>query len=215
MTLTFHGHPLSSYCWKALIALYDTGAPFEYETVNLGDPAARERFLALSPLGKMPALVDGGLALSESAIVIEHLAGRFPEAGLMPEDPSAALEVRYWDRMFDLYLHSPMQRLVGYKLRPEGQGDPYGVAQARAELRTFYDLAETRMAGRTWAVGDSFTLADCAAAPALHYADRIAPLGETWPNLAAYLGRLRARPSFARVLRDAEPYAHMFPGAPD
>jgi glutathione S-transferase len=210
MTLKLHGHPLSSFCWKALIALYETGVPFEFVTVNLGDPAERERFRAISPLGKMPALEDGPTTLSESTSIIEHLARRHP--ALIPAQSAA--EVRHWDRMFDLHCHLPMQRLVGIKLRPEGQGDRFGVAQAKSDLRAFYDVAERHMAGRTWAASADFSMADCAAAPALHYGDKIVPL-EGRANLTAYLERLRARPSFARVLEEAQPYAHMFPGGPE
>jgi glutathione S-transferase len=210
MTLKLHGHPLSSYCWKALIALYETGEDFEFVTVNLGDPTARGAFRSLSPLGKMPALEARERTLYETTTIIEDLARRHPR--LIPADSAA--EVRHWDRMFDLYCHNPMQRLVAYKLRPPGNPDRFGVAQGKAELSAFYDVAERHVAGRTWAAGEGFTMADCAAAPALHYADKIVPLGEH-ANLAAYLGRLRQRPSFARVLAEAEPYAHMFPGGPD
>ena len=210
MTLVFHGHPLSSYCWKGLIALYETGEPFEFKLVNLGAPGERELFLELSPLGKMPVLVDGGRPYFESTSVIEHLARRHPH--LLP--PAEAQEVRHWDRMFDLYCHNPMQRLVGYKLRPEGNSDRFGVAQAKAEIAAFYDVAERHIAGREWAAGQGFTMADCAAAPALHYAHKIVPLGER-PALQAYLDRLEARPSFARVLEEAKPYAHMYPGGPE
>ena len=210
MPLTFHGHPLSSFCWKALIALTESGEPYDFVTVNLGDPAERKRFLALSPLGKMPALVDGERVLYESTSVIEHLALRHP--ALIPAEDAA--EVRHWDRMFDLYCHLPMQRLVAYKLRPPGNADRFGVAQAKSELAAFYDLAERRMTGRTWAAGEGFSMSDCASAAALHYADKIVPFAGH-ANLTAYLGRLRARPSFARVLKEAEPYAHMFPGGPD
>lgn len=211
MTMIFHGHPLSSYCWKGLIALYEAGEPFEFRLVNPGDPAERERYRALSPLGKMPALEDDGRVWFESTSVIEHLARRHPR--LLPAEPAA--EVRHWDRMFDLYCHNPMQRLVAYKLRPEGHPDRFGVAQAKAELAAFYDVAERHMDGRDWAAGEGFTMADCAAAPALHYANRIVPLGKAHPNLRAYLERLEARPSFARVLEEAKPYAHFFPGGPD
>ncbi len=210
MTLVFHGHPLSSYCWKGLIALYETAEPFEFRMVNPGDPAEHARFKALSPLGKMPAIEDDGHVYFESTSVIEHLARRHPS--LLPAEHAA--EVRHWDRMFDLYCHSPMQRLVAYKLRPEGNPDRLGVAQAKAELAAFYDVGERHMAGRTWAAGEGFTMPDCAAAPALHYAHKIVPLGDR-PALTAYLARLEARPSFARVLEEAKPWAHFFPGGPE
>jgi glutathione S-transferase len=215
MTMKFYGHPLSSYCWKALIALYVVDEPFEFETLNLGDPEVRARFARLSPMGKMPALVDGDAVLSEASVVVEHLAWKHPRAGLLPADPRAALEVRFWDRQFDNYCHSPMQRLVGLKLRPAGNDDQFGVNQLYADLRQFYGVAEAQLAkAGPFITGEWFTLADCAAAPALHYAAKICPLTETRPRLAAYLARLEALPSVARVLKEAEPFAHFYPGAP-
>jgi glutathione S-transferase len=211
MTLVLYGHPLSSYCWKALIALTETGEPFTFKTVNLGNIGEREQFLELSPLGKMPVLVDGEAVLFESTTIIEHLAQRHPF--LLP--PESAAQVRHWDRMFDLYCHAPLQQLVGYKLRPEGNADRFGVAETKRKLTEFYDLAERHMTGREWAVGQGLTMADCAAFPALHYADRIVSVGEARPNLAAYLARLTARPSVVAVLEGAQPYAHFFPGGPE
>lgn len=215
MTLKFYGHPLSSYCWKALIALYIVDEPFEFETLNLGDPEVRARFAELSPMGKMPALVDGDTVLSEASIVVEHLARKYPNAGLLPAEPRAALDVRFWDRQFDNYCHTPMQRLVAQQLRPSGNADQFGVNQHYAELRQFYDVAEAQIAkAGPFIVGEGPTLADCAAAPALHYAAKILPFAGTHPKLAAYLARLEALPSFARVLKEAEPFAQYFPGAP-
>jgi glutathione S-transferase len=211
MTLVLHGHPLSSYCWKALIALHETGEPFDFKTVNLGNIGEREAFLELSPLGKMPALVDGDETVFESTTIIEHLARRHPF--LLPADHAA--QVRHWDRMFDLYCHTHLQRLVDYKLRPDGNADRYGVAEAKRKLNDFYDLAERHMTGREWAVGEGLTMADCAAFPALHYADRIVPITADRPNLSAYLARLSARPSVVAVLEGAAPYAHFFPGGPE
>ncbi|WP_395673612.1 glutathione S-transferase family protein [Phenylobacterium sp.] len=211
MTLVLHGHPLSSYCWKALIALKEIGEPYTFKTVNLGNIGEREAFLELSPLGKMPALVDGDEVLFESTTIIEHLARR--HTFLLP--PESAAQVRHWDRMFDLYCHTHLQRLVDYKLRPEGNADRYGVAETKRKLTDFYDLAERHMTGREWAVGEGVTLADCAAFPALHYADRIVAIGAERPNLSAYLARLTRRPSVQAVLEGAEPYAHFFPGGPE
>jgi glutathione S-transferase len=131
---------------------------------------------------------------------------------LLPSDPARALEARLYDRFFDIYVHEPMQTIVLDKLRPPGQGDAFGVAAARGRLETAYGLLEQRMASRAWAIGSDFTLADCAASPALHYANRVAPIGPGRPHTAGYLSRLEARPSFARVLREAEPYFKMFPG---
>ena len=212
MTLTLHAHPLSSYCWKALIALYENDTPFELREIDFGSEASAGAFRALWPLARMPVLVDGDRTLVESSIVIEYLAlhHRGP-ARLIPADPDAALEVRRLDRVFDNYVMTPMQKIVGDRLRPEDWRDPHGVEEARRLLDTSYAWLERELAGRTWAAGEDFSLADCAAAPSLHYADKVHPLGGGFPVVAAYLERLEARPSFARVLREAEPYAHMFP----
>ncbi|MGZ8407930.1 MAG: glutathione S-transferase family protein [Caulobacteraceae bacterium] len=213
MTLKLYFHPLSSFCHKALIALYETGAAFEPVLVNLGDPDSAAAFKAVWPIGRFPVVRDeaSDLTLPESTIIIEYLATRFPDTGLMPSDPDEALHVKLWDRIYDLYLHVPMQRIVGDRLRPAESKDPFGVEQARELLRTGYSVAEREIAGKAWAAGDTFTMADCAAAPALFYGDKVEPLLPAWPNLAAYLERLKARPSYARVLAEAEPYFHMFP----
>ncbi len=211
MSLVLHAHPLSSYCHKALTALYELQAPFELAFLNLGDAAERDAFYALWPIGKMPVLEDRetGLTLPESSIIIEWLNDRFG-GSLIPKDEAAALEVRLWDRIFDNHVHLHMQAFAADLLRPEGQRDPYGVAFARAKLETAYDLVEARMAGREWIAGDAFTMADCAAGPPLFYAEQRVPFGAR-PNLAAYLDRLKARPAYARALKEAEPYFHMVP----
>jgi glutathione S-transferase len=211
MTLTLHMHPLSSYCHKVLIALYELEVPFEPAMLNLGDEAERNAFLALWPFGKMPVLEDRttGLALPESSIIIEWLNDHFG-GRLIPKDPDGALDVRLQDRFFDLYVHTPMGVFTWDLLRPEGQRDPYGVEQARNTLLTAYDMIERRMEGREWAAGDDFSMADCAAAPALFYAEGRVPFGDR-PHLVAYLDRLKARPSYARALKEAEPYFHMVP----
>jgi glutathione S-transferase len=211
MSLTLHMHPLSSYCHKVLIALYELDAPFESAFLNLGDARERAAFLALWPIGKMPLLEDRaeGLVLPETSIIIDYLNARFG-GRLIPANADAALEVRLQDRFFDLYVHTPMGVFTWDLLRPEGQRDPYGVQQARDMLLTAYDMIERRMAGRTWAAGDDFSMADCAAAPALFYAEGRAPFGDR-PHLRAYLDRLKARPSYARALKEAEPYFHMVP----
>jgi len=210
MALTLHMHPLSSYCHKVLIALYELNAPFESAFLNLGDEAERAAFLKLWPIGKMPVLEDkaAGLVLPETSVIIEHLNARF-DGGLIPKDPQSALQVRLQDRFFDLYVHTPMGVFTWDLLRPEGQRDPYGVEQARTMLETAYDMIERRMTDREWAAGD-LSMADCAAAPALFYAEGRVPFGER-PNLKAYLDRLKSRPSYARALKEAEPYFHMVP----
>lgn len=217
MALKFHGHPLSSYCWKVLVALYEAELPFGFEMVNLGDPEAAARFRTLSPFGRMPALEDDrqGVTIPESTIILEHLARCYPSAAfLIPADPADAQKVRLWDRYFDFYLHAHMQKIVGDRLRPAGDRDRYGTDRARAEMRTAYAFFSERVADRSWACGE-FSMADCAAAPSLYYAEKVEPFREDYPALAAYLDRLMARPSFARVLAEAEPFFQFFPGDPD
>ena len=212
MTLILYAHPLSSYCWKALIALYENGTPFELREVDFGNEASVNEFRALWPIAKMPVLVDGDRVIVESSTVIEYLAINHPgRVRLVPDDPAAALDVRKLDRIFDNYVMTPMQKIVGDRIRPEDGRDPYGVAEARRLLDTSYAWLESELTGRNWAGGEAFTLADCAAAPSLHYADKVHPLRDKYPTLAAYLDRLEQRPAFARVLEEAEPYRHMFP----
>jgi len=214
LPLTLHYHPLSSFCHKVLIALYEKDLPFDRVEVNLGDPAGRAAFLALWPVGKMPVLQDGARTIAESSIVVEYLDG-LAAAGprLVPEGPEALL-VRFWDRVCDTYLHYPMQRIVGDRLRPEGSRDPFGVAQAEAQIRLSYGLIDKEMQGKAWVLGERFTLADCAAAPALFYADTLLPIGAEHAATRAYLARLKARPSYARALAEAAPFFAMFPGEP-
>jgi glutathione S-transferase len=215
MSLTLYYHPLSSFCMKALIALYETGVPFQAQTVNLMDAAERADLVALWPIGKFPVLRDDarGLTLPESSIIIEYLARHYPgETQLIPADPDEARDMRLLDRLFDLYVHIPMQKVVADRLRPEGKHDPFGVEQAKATMRDALGIVEADIAGKEWAMGDAFTMADCAAAPPLFYAEKVMPFRQTHPRTAAYLGRLMARPSFARALAEAEPYFKMFPG---
>ena len=202
--ITLHLHPLASYCWKVLIGLYETDTAFVPNVVDLSDPTQRAALMRLTPFGKFPVLEDGARVITESTTILEHLGG-----SLIP--PAIASEVRAKDRFFDLYVHEPMQKIVGDRLRPTGGKDPLGVAQARTTLGIAYDVIEHAMADRAWAAGESFTMADCAAAPALYYANEVAPIDAAHPRTRTYLDRLKARPSFARVLREAEPYAHMFP----
>jgi glutathione S-transferase len=167
-------------------------------------------------MGKFPVLEDKarGRIVPESSIIIEYLALNYPgPLALVPPAPEQALAVRLADRFLDGYLHAPMQKVVGDRLRRDGERDPVGVAEARATIRSAYDLLERDMAGRTWAATDGFTLADCAAFPALFYGDKVEPIGSGRPNVAAYLGRLMQRPSVARVLEEAEPYFRMFPAS--
>jgi glutathione S-transferase len=215
MSLTLHMHPLSSYCWKVLIALYENDTPFEARLVDFSDPANVAAFKALWPTAKMPLLCDGARdrTIPESSTIIEYLQSAYlGPVRFIPDEPEAALRTRLMDRLFDLYVMTPMQAIVGDRIRPaDANKDPYGVAQHRAQLAMAYGMLETELAGRTWAAGEDFGLADCAAAPALFYANKVAPLDGSHPNVSAYLDRLLARPSFARVLQEAEPYFAMFP----
>lgn len=214
MSLTLYFHPLSSYCQKVLIALYEAGTPFASVVVNFGDPESAASFRKLWPVGKMPVLRDAALdrTVPESSIIIEYLGQHYPRGtALIPADPDQALRTRLADRFYDLYVHDPMQRIVGDRLRPEGQKDPYGVAAAETALRHAYDLIDAEMADRTWAAGDAFTLADCAAAPPLFFANKLVPFGDRH-NLQAYFRRLGRRPSVARAFAEAEPFLKFFPG---
>lgn len=211
MALVLHYHPLSSYCWKVLIALREKALPFEAVQVDLGDPAARARFEALWPTGKIPLLQDGDRFVPETSIQIEHLDLNHGGPRMLPGDPAGQLEVRLWDRLFDNYVMSPLQHAVGYYLRPEGQRDPLALDIARRQLTMAYAMIEARMPGTTWAVGDAFTLADCAAAPSLFYASIFLPFPPGHPRLSAYFERLIARPTVAQVIAGARPYLQHFP----
>jgi glutathione S-transferase len=214
MSLKLYLHPLASFCHKVLIALYENDIPFEPHIVDLGNAASAAAFKAIWPIGKFPVLRDEakGRMIPESTIIIEYLDRHYPgKMRLVPDDAERAAEVRLRDRFFDLYVHMPMQTVVGDRLRPAGQKDPHGVAQARALLETACRMVDEEMGTRTWAMGETFTMADCAAAPALFYTDKVMPLGDTYRNAAAYLGRLMQRPSYARALKEAEPYFALFP----
>lgn len=214
MALTLHYHPLSSFCWKALVPLYENNTPFTPKLVDLGDEKQRKEFYELWGIGKFPVLhdSDGDRMVPESSIIIEYLDQHYPgKTRFIPADPDKARQMRMRDRFFDLYIHMQMQKITGDRLRPPGQKDPTGVAQARAQIKTALDMVEGAMADNQWAMGDAFTMADCAACPALYYGNMVQPFGDAYPNTSAYLARLRARPSFARVLKEAEPYFGMFP----
>jgi|SRR6185437_8001693 glutathione S-transferase len=215
MSLILHFHPLSSFCWKALTALYENDTPFAPNMVNLGDPDERAALLKLWPICRFPVLEDKarGEVVPESSIIIEYLDRYYPgRTRFIPEQADRALQTRLQDRFYDLYLHLPMQKIVGDRLRPADKKDPRGVEEARAQLKTSYAIIERQMTDSTWAMGSDFSLADCAAMPSLYYGDKVEPIGE-FKNVSAYLDRLQARPSFARVLREAEPYFAMFPKA--
>ena len=214
MSLTLHFHPLASFCWKALIALYENDVPFTPKLVDLGNPAERAALLNLWPIGKFPVLQDDarGEIVPESSVVIEYLDRHYPgRTRLIPADADRALQTRLRDRFYDLYVHLPMQKIMLDRLRPEGRKDAHGVEEARAQLRMSYAIIEQQMANGGWAMGADFSLADCGAAPPLFYGSMVVPFEATQSNLAAYFERLKARPSFARVMKEAEPYFQMVP----
>ncbi len=215
MSLTLYAHPFSSYCQKVLVALWEKGIAFSYR--HLEEPGAMDELAALWPLRRFPVLVDEGRAVMETSIIIEHLDRHHPGAiRLLPDDPEAALEVRLLDRFFDLYVMSAMQKPVFEALRAASDRQDEAFEEGREGLEAAYGWLEARLSGRTWAAGDSFTMADCAAAPSLFYADWVHPISADFPVLQAYRRRLLARPSFARAVEEARPYRSYFPlGAPD
>ncbi|MFO0997548.1 MAG: glutathione S-transferase family protein [Alphaproteobacteria bacterium] len=214
MTLKLYFHPLSSFSQKALIALYENDTPFEPLIVDFSSEQSAKDFKAIWPIGKIPVLVDTARdrTVPEASIIIEYLAQYFAgPTQLISVDPDLARQTRLRDRFFDLYVNVPMQKIVTDRLRPAGQADPYGVEEARATLKTAYGMIEQGMATKRWAMGNAFSMADCAAAPALFYANLVVPLGDGHKNGLAYLNRLMARPSFARAMKEAEPYRALFP----
>ncbi|MEI9850728.1 MAG: glutathione S-transferase family protein [Sphingomonas sp.] len=212
-----YAHPFSSYCQKVLTALYENGTDFELRMLDPDHPENGRELAELWPIGKFPILAEDGRAIYEATVIVEYLQLRHPgPVRLIPEDPDEALHVRMMDRIFDNYVMTPMQGLVGDSLRPEADRDPYGVAEARAALDNAYGWLDAHLAGRTWAAGEGFSLADCAAAPALFYADWAHPIADRHANLRAYRARLLARPSFARAVDEARPWRAYFPlGAPE
>jgi len=214
MTIAFYEHPLSSYVQKAKTAFYEKGIPFEAKMIDGSEPVASE-FAALWPIRRFPVIVDDGQFVFEATGIVEYLDARFPEtARLIPADPLLAAEVRMWDRFFDNYVSYPQARLVFTAIGREPD-DGKGGAAWKSMLETSYALLDRRMTDRTWAVGESFSLADCAAAPALLYADWTHPIPERFAAVHAYRQRLLGRPSYARALDEARPYRQLFPlGAP-
>jgi len=212
MTLTLHEHPFASYCWKALIALYERDVPFERNQID--DEADRERLAELWPMASMPVLedTDAGIALPESTIVVEYL-DRFGDAPpLIPTEPEAGLRARLWDRVMDLRVQTPMQKIVLDNLRPEGAGDPHGVEEAREALDRIYAVLDEQLRANNRLAGPSFTLADCAAAPALFYARAVRRWDEEGlADLTRYSEALIARPSVTRVIEEARPFREFFP----
>ena len=214
-TPRLYAHPFSSYSQKVLVALYENATDFEYR--NLEDKDANEELTRLSPVGRFPLLVDGERVVFESTAIIEYLQQHHPgPLQLIPEAADDAIRVRMLDRFFDNYVMTPMQTLVFDHLRPVESRDPYGTERARELLDKAYTWLDGQLQGQTWACGDAFGLADCAAAPSLFYADWVHPIADAHANLRAYRQRLLERPSFARAVDEARPFRSYFPpGAPD
>jgi glutathione S-transferase len=215
MALTLYSHPFSSYCQKVLMALWENQTPFTYR--HLEHPGVAEERAALWPMGRFPVLVDDGQTVVESSIIIEHLDMYHPGATrFIPDDHAAALEVRLMDRFFDNYVMAAMNRPVLEVIRTKGDRKDDVLAEARQSLETAYAWLEHRLYGRTWATGENLSMADCAAAPSLFYADWVHQISSEFPILRAYRTRLLNRPSFAHAVEEARPYRHYFPlGAPE
>ncbi len=217
MSLALYGHPFSSYTQKVLIALYENGTSFEFRCIGPDTPEHVAEWLRRWPLRRFPLLLDGDRGIVETSVIIEYLQHVHPgPVRLLPADPLAALDVRFLDRFFDLHVMNMMQYAVDGALT----GDPVkrrdGMALAVEKLERAYAWIDGQLAGRTWATGVDFSLADCAAAPSLFYADWTHRISEAYPALRAYRARLLARPSFARAVEEARGFRSLFPlGAPD
>jgi glutathione S-transferase len=214
VTLELFGHPFSSYTWKVLISLYAEGTEFRFRQV----PEDQETYAELKriwPFGKFPLLIDDGQPVFETTPIIEHLQAHHPGPNVWIPDGELGRRVRFLDRFFDLHVQGNMQPAVNNALRPEDARDAYGEAKARENLAIAYDWLEANLPEAEWAAGDNFTLADCAAAPALFYADWVEEIGETRPRLKGYRARLLAQPAVSRCVEEARPYRAYFPlGAP-
>lgn len=217
MSLALYGHPFSAYTQKVLIALYENDLPFEFRSLDPDTPQHAEAWLRRWPLRQFPLLVDNGHSVAESSIIIEHLQLRHPgPIRLLPDDPRAALDVRFLDRFFDLHVINVVQQAVSSALTGDSARREDGLVRAKEKLDLAYAWLEGQLADKTWAAGADFSLADCAAAPSLFYADWIHPIAQAFPVLRAYRARLLNRPTFRRAVEEARPYRHLFPlGAPD
>ena len=214
MSLHLYFHPLSSFCQKVLIAFYENDTHFERHIVDLSEATSSAEFKKMWPIGKFPVVRDEAKdrTIPESSIIIEYLAQHYPgRVQLVPTDADLARQTRLRDRFYDLYVQVPMQKIVGDRLRAAGKSDPHGVELAKASLQTAYRMIDEEMASKMWAMGGAFGMADCAAAPALFYANKVIPFGETHKNVARYFDRLMARPSYVRAVEEARPYFHLFP----
>lgn len=208
--MILHYHPLSSFCHKALVALYEKGIRFEPRLVDLSDDEQSAALRAIWPMRKFPVLEDAGRVVAEASVIVEYLDLYAGGPKLIPGDADGMIEARLLDRVFDNYVHLPMQKVVADHMRPASAKDPAGTGEARETIRTAYGLLEDRLGNREWAAGPVFTLADCAGLPSLFYARVAVPMHD-FPALATYFERLLGRPSVRRVLEEAKPYFRFFP----
>lgn len=216
MTLTLYAHPFSSFCWKVQIPLDADGTDYTYRNVDPSELGAMDELRTYWPFGKFPVLIDDGEVIAETSCIIEHLQAKHPGPNVWIPDGDEGRRVRFLDRFFDLYVQGNMQPSVNNAIRGEGNSDPYGAELGLKNLRVAYDWLEENLPESEWAAGDRFTMADCAAAPALFYADWVDPIGEARPRLKAYRARLLAHPAVSQSIEGARPYRHYFPlGAPD
>lgn len=213
MPLKLYFHPLSSYCHKALIALYENDVPFEPVVVDFNDEESSAEMCALWPVAKFPVLRDEerGQTVAEATVIIEYIDLHYARTRLLPTGADAAWQARMWDRFFDLYIHDRLQKITGDQLRPADQRDAFGVNEAKAMIRKSYGILESTLGADNWAMGSHFSIVDCAASPALFYSNCAVPIDGAAPKLAAYYRRLMNRPSYARVLKDAEPFFSWVP----
>ncbi|GLQ78893.1 glutathione S-transferase [Mesorhizobium huakuii] len=212
--LKLYIHPLASFCHKVLIGLYENATSFDSHIVDFADFGSAASHIERWPVGKIPVLHDSAnnRIVPETSIIVEYLQHHYPgPLQLIPDDKERQLDVRLWDRFFDLYVSGPMQKIVTDRIRPEGSSDPHGVAEAHATLDTAYAMIEGQLYGRQWITGSDFTLADCSALPALFFASIVHPFGPDQRELHVYLERLLARPSVQRAMREAQPYFKFFP----
>ena len=216
MSLALFGHPFSSYTQKVLIALWADATPCEFRMLDGEHPANMEELERRWPFRQFPLLLDGGVAVAEATCIIEHLQAHHPGPIQWIPDGDLGRRVRFLDRVFDLRIMDKMAVSVFDAIRPEAERNPPGVARSLEQLRLAYDWLEANLGDGPWAAGDNFTLADCAAAPSLFYADWVEEIGPTRPRLTAYRARLLAHPTVARAVDEARPYRSFFPlGAPD
>ncbi len=216
MALTLYYHPLSSYCHKALVALYELGTPFEPRLIDFSQADDRAALAAVWPMMKFPVLHDSarGQNVAEASIIIEYLDLHYPGAErLLPANRDDSLAVRLWDRVFDLHVQTPMQAIANDRLKDRPFVRHGGAQQPLEAIERAWGLidAQLQRSGGPWIAGQRFSMADCAAAPALFYASTLQPIAERYPHLLAYFDRLMTRASVERVLREAQPYLPFYP----